>query len=200
MTNKQRYQRVFSQLHASESCLTEVTKMKHTTKRIQVRRLAAACAAAIMVMGMATVAYAADVGGIQRTVQLWINGDLTDAILYLQDMGYTFTFQDQDGTSHEVKGGGVAIDDDGVERSLTEEEILADLDAPNVEYKEDGSVWVYYHDSKVDITDRFDEDGICYVQLKTDSGILYLTIKYQDGFASSPHRYPSPKKFGTTAD
>ena len=58
----------------------------------------------------------------------------------------------------------------------------------------------YYYSQQIDITDRFDEDGICYVQLKTDSGILYLTIKYQDGFASSPHRYPSPKKFGTTAD
>lgn len=195
MTNKQRYQRVFSKLHASESCLMEVKEMKHATKRIQVRRLAAACAAAIMVVGMASVAYAADVGGIQRTVQLWINGDQTDAILYLQDQGYTFTFQDHDGTSHEISGGGVVTEYDGSERPLTEEEILEHLDSPNVEYKEDGSVWVYYHNKKIEITDRFDEDGICYVQVETDNGILYLTVKYNNGYAASPHSYISPEEF-----
>ena len=80
MTNKQRYQRTFSVLHASEDCLMEVKTMKHT-KKINISRLAAVCAAAVMVMALACAAYAADVGGIQRSVQLWINGDQTDAVL-----------------------------------------------------------------------------------------------------------------------
>ena len=67
MTNKQRYQRTFSVLHASEDCLMEVKAMKHT-KKINISRLAAVCAAAVMVMALACAAYAADVGGIQRSV------------------------------------------------------------------------------------------------------------------------------------
>lgn len=200
MTNKQRYQRLFSKLHASESCLMEVKEMKHATKRIQVRRLAAACAAAAMVMGMASVAYAADVGGIQRTVQLWINGDQTDAVLDIQGSTYSVIYRDEDGASHQLYGGGTAFDDDGSERPLTEEEILEHLDSPNVEYKEDGSVWVYYHNKKIEITDRFDEDGICYVQLKADSGTLYLTVKYNNGYSASPHSYISPEEFNTAVD
>ena len=44
------------------------------------------------------------------------------------------------------------------------------------------------------------EDGICYVQLKTDSGPLYLTVKYNDGYSTSPDGYLSPEEFNTTAD
>jgi len=172
--------------------MMEVQTMKDT-KKIHVRRFAVACAAAVMVMGMASVAYAADVGGIQRNIQLWINGDQTDAVLSIQDGSYTVAYQGQDGTPHEFHGGGVAIEDDGRERPLTEEEIIEHLDSPDVQYREDGSVWVCYHDGEVEITDRFDEDGVCYVQLKTDSGTLYLTVSYKDGFSSSPHSYLPPR-------
>lgn len=173
--------------------------MKHT-KRIHMSRLVAVCAAIVMVMGLATAAYAADVGGIQRNIQLWINGDQTDAILDIQGIEYTVTYQDQDGSSHEIGGGGVVIDNDGTERPLTEAEILEHLDSPDVQYREDGSVWVCYHSEEVEITNKFDENGVCYVQLKTDSGTLYLTVKYNDGYASSPHGYVSPKTFTATPD
>lgn len=193
MTNRQRYQRTFSTLHASEGCLMEVKTMKRT-KKIYISRLVAACAAFVMVMALASAAYAADVGGIQRSVQIWINGDQTDAVLDIQGKNYTVTYEDQDGVSHEVGGGGVAYEN-GIERPLTEEEIMEQLDQPDVQYRDDGSVWVCYHSEKIEITDRFDEDGICYVQLKTDSGALYLTIKYYEGYSSSPHSYPSPRVF-----
>ena len=194
MTNKQRYQRTFSVLHASEDCLMEVKAMKHT-KKIRVSRLAAACAAAVMLMGLATAAYAADMGGIQRSIQIWINGDQTDAVLDVRGSEYTVTYQDEDGVAHEIGGGGVAYDGFGGERPLTEEEILEQLDSPDVQYRDDGSVWVCYHSEKLEITDRFDEDGICYVQLNTDGGPLYLTIKYREGYSSSPHSYLSPEVF-----
>lgn len=198
MTNKQRYQRAFSALHASEDCLMEVKAMKHTRK-LNVSRLAAVCAAAVMVTALACAAYAADVGGIQRSIQLWINGDQTDAVLDIQGTGYTVTYQDQDGAVREFGGGGVAIEDDGSERPLTEAEIMEQLDSPDVEYREDGSVWVCYHGGETEITDRFDADGVCYVQVKTDDGVLYLTVKNGNGFASSPHSYISPYSFNTTA-
>lgn len=197
MTNKQRYQRTFSALHASEGCLMEVKAMKGS-KKFYVSRLAAACAAVVMVMGLGFAAYAADVGGIQRSIQLWINGDQTSAVLDMRDGSYTVTYQDEDGASHEIGGGGVAIEDDGTERPLTEDEILYELDSPDVQYREDGTIWVFYHSEEIEITDRFNEDGVCYVQLNTDNGTLYLTIKKDGGFASSPHSYVSPKSFDTT--
>lgn len=46
-----------------------------------------------------------------------------------------------------------------------------------------------------EITDRFDENGVCYVQLNTEDGPLYLTAKYQNGSACSPHSYISPRAF-----
>lgn len=199
MTNKQRYQRTFSALHASEDCLMEVKAMKHTRK-IGVPRLAAVCAAAVLTMGLASAAYAADVGGIQRSIQIWVNGDQTDAVLDIQDGGYTVTYQDQDGASHAFGGGGVAFNEDGSERPLTEAEIVDHLDSPDIQYRDDGSVWACYRGGETEITDRFDEDGVCYVQLKTGSGDLYLTVKYQGGFASSPHSYLSPGSFNTGAD
>lgn len=194
MTNKQRYQQTFSVLHASESSLLEVSKMKQTKKRY-VPRLAAACAAVVMVLGLATVAYAKDIGGIQRKIQIWINGDQTDAILDIRGSEYQVTYQDEDGQSHEFVGGGVAFNEDGSERPLTEAEILEHLDMPDVRYRKDGTVWVTYHGVEKEITDLFDEDGICYVQITDDDSILYLTVRYQNGYAFSPNSYISPKEF-----
>lgn len=194
MTNKQRYQQTFSVLHASESSLLEVTKMKKATKRY-IPRLAAVCAAVILVMGLATVAYAQDMGGIQRKIQLWIHGDQTDAILDIRGSEYSVTYQDGQGQSHEIGGGGVAINPDGSERPLTEAEILEHLDAPDVVYRKDGTVWVTYHGAWEEITDRFDEDGVCYVQINANDATLYLTVKYDNGYAYSPSGYIQPEEF-----
>ena len=102
MTNKQRYQRTFSTLHASEDCLMEVKAMK-PTKKIYISRLSVACAAVVMAIGLASVVYAADVGGIQRNVQIWIDGDKTDAVLDIQGTSYTVTTAQS--PSREIKGG-----------------------------------------------------------------------------------------------
>lgn len=198
MTNKQRYQRTFSTLHTSKGRLMEVKEMKYTRK-IYVSRLAVACAVVVMVIGLASVAYAADVGGIQRSVQLWINGDQTDAVLDIKGSSYTVSYQGEDGASHQF-GGGVAFNDDGSERPLTEAEIVDHLNSPDVQYRDDGSVWVCAYGKEIEITDQFDEDGVCYVQLKTDSGTFYLTVKFNGGFASSPHSYVSPQCFNTGSD
>ena len=197
MTNKQRYQRTFGTLHASGDFLKEVTTMK-TTKHFPARRLIGLCAAVILILAMATAAYAADVGGIQRRVQLWIHGDQTDAVLDIRGGQYTVTYEDPEGNSQEFGGGGVAFEPDGSERPLTEEEILAHLNRPEVEYEDDGTVWVYYRAQRIEITDKFDADGVCYVQLKDGDDILYMTIKYQDGYATSPNRYIAPSEFNTS--
>lgn len=189
MTNKQRYQRAFMTLQTSRDYVMEVTSMKQHT-RISTRRLMAACAAVILVVALACTAYAADLGGIQRTVQIWLNGDQTTAVMDVRDGQYTLTYQDG-GEERTMGGGGVAIEADGQERPLTAEELLEELNGPNVEFEEDGTVWVYYQDQAMDITQRF-VDGVCYVQLRDGDETLYLTVEESGHYAVSPHGYERP--------
>ena len=52
--------------------------------------------------------------------------------------------QIKDGKNKEFGGGGIAFNQDGSERSLTQEEIMEELNAPDIEYEKDGSVILYY--------------------------------------------------------
>ena len=88
MTNKEKYRRAFGVLHASEDILTEVKRME-TKKHFSLRKAVLLFAAVIAVFAMAGVCYAEDVGGIQRTIQLWRYGDQTDAVLEIQDGHYS---------------------------------------------------------------------------------------------------------------
>lgn len=111
----------------------------------------------------------------------------------------TLTYKDADGTPHEQAGGGVVVNPDGSERPMTDEEIMEhvmeEAQRPEIDYKKDGSVWVYYMDQAMDITDKFNDDSICFVQLKNGSDILYLTVKYQNGYATSPDGFVQPDEF-----
>lgn len=187
MTDKERYKRTFSRLQASRLEFTE-EMMMNKTKIMPARRMVSLCAAALMIAAMATVAYAADVGGIRRAVQVWIHGDQTNAVMDIQDGHYLLSYEDENGETQTVGGGGVAIDAFGRERPLTEEELLEELNSPKVELLEDGTVWVYYQDQKMEITDRF-ENGVCYVQLKDGGKVLYLTVEADGGYSMSPHGY-----------
>lgn len=192
MTNKERYQRAFSALHASGEMM-EVKNMKNTKKHY-VRRAVAVCAAAALVVALAGVAYAADVGGIRRTVQVWIHGDQTNAVLDIQGGEYTLTYEDSQGQPRSQGGGGLAIEQDGSVRDLTEEEIVEHLDSPDVVYGEDGSVTVWWRGKGLDITDKF-ENGVCYVQIKDGGETKYVTVKLHNGYAWSDAAYVSPDRF-----
>ena len=196
MTNKERYQRAFSPLHASGWTMEE--PMMKKTKHIRTSKIIAICAAVVLVLVLMSAVYAVDVGGIQRSVQIWMHGDQTDATLDIQhgeSTTYTLTYEDEDGTIHESSGGGVAFDPFGNERALTEEEILEQLNLPEVEYLDDGTVWVYFHSQTIEITDKFDEEGICYVQVTDGGETYYLTIKYNGAYSIDSNKYPNPKYF-----
>ena len=183
MTEKERFQRAFAPLHASPDTMTEVMKMtERKTKRPALRRAATIGLAAALVLALGSVAYASDLGGIQRTVQLWLNGEMTDATLTVNEGSYTLRYPDKDGTEREMGGGGVAFEPDGTERALTEEEMLEHLNAPEVEEREDGTVMV-------------DEDGVCYVQLEGGEKTIYMTIKRGNGYATSTTKYILPSEF-----
>lgn len=194
MIDKEQYQRTFGVLHASGDFLKEEITMQ-STKQFPVRRIVVLCSAVILIFSMATVCYAEDVGGIRRTIQLWIHGDQNSAVMDIQDGHYTITYEDAEGNTHEWGGGGVAFNPDGSERPLTEEELMEHLNEPEVEYREDGSVWIYYMDQAMEITDRFDEENVCYVQLKKGAETLYVTVKYQNGYAMSPSAFIQPEEF-----
>ena len=195
MTNKEKYKQAFSVLHLDDNFNLEVASMEKTKKQHRVGKIVASVAACVLILGSATTAYAANVGGIQRMVQIWLHGDQTDAALTFGGAGnYTMDYVDEEGNQRQQSGGGVAFEMDGSERPLTQEELMEELNTPEVEYEEDGSVWVYWYDQKVEITDKF-EDGICYVKLDNGEKVLYMTVRYQDGYATSPRKYVTPSEF-----
>lgn len=195
MTNKEKYKQAFSVLQASGEISLEVENMAMITKKARLKTAAAVIAVCLIMVSGSGIAYAADLGGIQRTIQLWIDGDQTNATFeYNSDGSYQVSIPSEDGETEEISGGGIAYEPDGTERPLTESEILETLNDPEVEYKDDGTVWVYYYDQKIEITDKF-EDGVCYLKVSNGDETLYMTIKYQDGWCSNRHKYESPDSF-----
>ena len=202
MTDREKYKCAVDVVASSKMRKLEASDiMKNRKTNFKFRGLVIAVAAIVLLAGACGGAYAADLGGIQRKVQVWFRGELTDATLDISTNGsiseYTATFTDANGETKSLSGGGVAIGLFGKERRLTEEEILEHLNEPEVVYEDDGSVWVYSGSEKVEITDRFDEDGVCYVQLTGGKKPIYMTIKYQGGHATSNSRYLSPREFNT---
>lgn len=195
MTNREKYKQAFSAIHSSDKFSLEVRRMTNISKKKRLNQIVAVIAVCVLLVAGSTVAYAANLGGIQRTIQLWIQGDQTEVTIdFNTDGSYNMEYLDSEGKAIQQGGGGVAFNDDGSERPLTEEELLDHLNAPDVRYEDDDSVWIYYFDQKIDITDKFD-DNICYVQISNGEENLYMTIKYQNGWASSPNRYLSPSSF-----
>lgn len=68
MTNKERYKQGFSVLHTSDQFSVEVENMSRLNKKHNMKVAAAALAGCILLAGGTGTAYAANVGGIQRTV------------------------------------------------------------------------------------------------------------------------------------
>lgn len=192
MTNKQKYKQAFSVLHTSGEGCMEVGKMADFQKKQKFHKIAVAAVVCIGIVGGSGAAYAADVCGIQRTIQLWIHGDQTNATLEIKTDGtYQLNYQDENGNLQERGGGGVAFGDDGTQRALTASELMEELSMPEVEYREDGTVWLYYYDQELELTDQF-ENGICYVTLKGPEKTLYVTVRYQNGYSVSERKYIQP--------
>ena len=181
--------------HAPE----RTTNMEIRSQRTHIhsKRLLGLILAACLVFTMAVAAYAADNGGIQRIIQVWLRGDQSTAVLDIQDGQYTLT--DEDGTLI-MRGGGMAVEPDGSERPVTEEEIIDYLDNPELLYEEDGTIWVFYRNQKIEITDQFDADDVCYLELRDEEEVLYLTIKKGGGMFVSANGYVQPWQFSITKE
>ena len=112
-----------------------MTEQKH---RKSGRRTAVIALAAALLLATGSAAYAADLGSIQRRVQLWLHGDQTDAVMTVEPGHYTLEYTDENGETQQRGGGGVAFEPDGTERPLTPEELMEHLNAPEVSYEDDG--------------------------------------------------------------
>ena len=195
MTNREKYKQAFSAIHASDKISLEVLKMKSIGKKQKFKTLVASVAVCAAVAVSAAAVYAADIGGIQRIVQLWIHGDQTEATITFDGSGnYDMNYTDGNGDVKHQGGGGVAVAPDGSERPASEEELMEQLTAPDVRYEDNGSVKVYWFDKVIEITDKF-KNEICYVKLVNGEKTLYMTVKYKNGYATSPKKYISPQEF-----
>ena len=72
------------------------------SKNINSRRIIGLVLAACLVFTFAVTAYAADIGGIRRLIQIWLYGEQTTAVLDVQNGQYTLT--EEDGSF--MQGGG----------------------------------------------------------------------------------------------
>ncbi len=195
MTNKEKYTQAFNAIYTSPTLNLEVVKMENIKKKRRLKPVLTAAAACVLIVSSASVAYAKDVAGIRRTIQLWLRGDQTDAVIQFDGKGhYNMNYTDDKGNEISQGGGGVAILDDGTEVAATEDELAEMLNSPEVEYRSDGSVWVYWFSNKLEITDKF-EDDVCFLKLENGKDILYMTIKYKGGYATSTSEYIQPWQF-----
>ena len=196
MTNKEKYKQAFSVLHTSENFSPEVEMMaKFNKKHNFIKGIVAASVAAVTIGGLGTTAYAANVGGIQRQIQIWINGDQTNATLDIDENAgtYAITVTNEAGEEETVsQGGGISIDMFGNERPVNEEEIKEHLDMPDVQYLDDGRIMVFYHSQAIEITDKFNEDGVCYTTVSEGDKNFYMTIEKNAGYGISTTKYPDP--------
>ncbi len=179
MTNKERYRKAFSTLHASGTISLEEEHMEKRIRCYRLKRAAAACAAAAVVCGSMTVAYAADLGGIQQKMMAWFHGEQTQInVRRTGENSYSYTYTDENGNVRKGGGAAVGIDDNGNETALSAEEVLKDA-GNGLEVMEDGSVWYFYYDKKFDLTDLIDEEGNCKFQFAYKGETLYVSCSIQ---------------------
>ena len=193
MTEQERYKKAMSMIRPSGQMdvlnYVEERTMKH--KRT-VRMLATACASFALVLVCSISAYAANIGGLRHTVNIWLHGDMTE--VSIEEVGEgQFEITYPDGS---VRGtGGVSIGADGKEKWETLEEVEERLlNDPEVEKDEDGRIWLYLRDHKIDITEQIEKQG--YAQEKIKDGLLadYITILWdEDGgysLETDHHQFP----------
>ena len=58
--------------------------------------------------------------------------------------------------------------------------------------KDTDSYYIYYPNAIVTVKQVPGDTAGCYLQLDEDGHPLYMTVEYQNGYATSTSRYPAP--------
>ncbi len=195
MSDKERYKQAFSVLHASCDISLEVEKMERKVesnkKVFRMRPVAAACICVCLLLGSMGTAYAADLGGIREKVNTWIHGERVDVdVIENGDGGYNFSYKDGD-NEKSFGGGGVSIDENGNESALSAEEVLDEAGC-EVATEQDGTVWLYYQEHKVNITELVKEDKTCKVAIIDNNKPVYFDIKSNGSIGYEMSRSSEP--------
>lgn len=194
MTEQERYKRAVSALHPDPAFRVVLQKQGKTPARVRASlRFHAGLAAILWILALSLAGagvYAADIGGIQRKIQILQHGELTDAVLSVSDTDGTYQVTDPSGKV--LESGGVSIGADGTERPLTREELLSDLSNQVYTEVEDGHYYLCWRAHLFDLSGAFDKGTVCYVTLTDGSDTLYVTALSTGAVASSPSRYLIP--------
>ena len=171
MMNRDRIKRAFDALQPSHEFYAEEIM---NSRRKNYRTLIAVCAAAV-VLAFAATAYAADLGGVRRIITVWFRGEAQSVAMEMVEPGH---YELRDSSGKLVgEGGSVAFEDDGSERPLTMDELQENLQfSAEAVRDENGRVWIYFQDQKVDITDRF-EGNTARIQLRDGGNSVSLVIR-----------------------
>lgn len=178
MTNKERYKQAFSALPSSQQFHLEEAEMTQIHKKHKKNMAVAAAIACAVIIGGSGTVYAADIGGIQEKLSIWLYGKQTEVdVTENENGGYTFTYDRGNGTEGMSAYGGVSFNADGSQTWLTADELADQINnSATVEKDADGKVWVYYYDQKQDITDQLVKSNVCHITMTHEGKTIYLTI------------------------
>ena len=178
MTNKEKYKQAFSVLHMSKEIPFNVISTFVPSKKIRLTPALIACLCVTLLLGSMTAAYAADIGGIRSIVYAWIHGTKTEVEIKTgTDGGYDFIYQ-EDGTIHRNRGGGIGVSDDGREEGLSADDVIQGI-AVQLDKKGDGSIFLYYHNRAIDVTDYL-IDNACKIYIIEGNQNIYFDIEMDD--------------------
>ncbi|MCD8123553.1 MAG: hypothetical protein LUE23_00710 [Lachnospiraceae bacterium] len=177
MTNREKYKQAFAPLHAKGTLFLEESRTRQARRKASMRRTAAACLCGLLILGGAGAAYAADLGGIQTRLTAWIRGEEIGGIVAVEEGEglYTYRWDDGEGMEDQLTAFGYGKDADGNEAALSAAEVLEGASI-GVEADEEGEIWLYYYEYRVDITEYM-TDGTCQVALETDGGTVYFDVE-----------------------
>ena len=174
--NKENYKRAFPHVQPSRVITMEDLEMNRKSYvRGRILTVIGSIAGTVILTG--GVCYAANVGGIQDTVKLWLYGNQVEAIVDKDEDGmYLVTYEDDNG-QHQFHGGGAVLDEDGTWRPYTEEE-YAELISTQIDVRphidSDGRIMLYAKDVELDITDMF---NVCETSMEVDGKTIWVRVE-----------------------
>ena len=193
MTNHERYRRAAELVQpVPERSIIDYVEAKTMKKRKPLKVFATVCAAVALVLALTAGVYAADVGGIRHTMNIWLHGDAVEVTIKQVGEGqFEITYP----YGSVRAAGGLAEDGRGGMRGVTEEEIREEIiSSPDAEQDEDGRIWLYLRDHKIDVTDQIAQNG--YAQVKVKDGLLadYITLIWEGdtGYSVSTGHFGYP--------
>ncbi|WP_026654221.1 MULTISPECIES: hypothetical protein [Butyrivibrio] len=193
MSNKENYKKAFSVLKSSCDFTLEEKRMNRIKRENTHRNLLVAAVAMLVVLVGSGTAYAADLGGIKKTVQMWVHGNKTD-------VSYEFDEEKNNYVKTYVNENGEEVQEDvsvwhGDNTPLEEDELI-EYESDNVSYEktDDGRFMIYYQNKAVDITDKF-TDGTCYIHVVGEKGEKYIRIKLTENGDDYREMIDGPKPF-----